>query len=533
MILLMKCYLRLWVSLVIILLLVVSLNYSAFAVAERLYKPFEASLVFRKHNPIDKYILDGLNRQHLKPAALCSDEVFMRRVYLDIIGTIPRGNEVTLFLKDRRADKRSRLIEKLMLRDEFSDYWALKWGDLLRIKAEFPINLWPNAVQAYHRWIHEAIKTNMPYDKMVTAMLTSSGSNFRVGQVNFYRAMQGRKPESIAQAVALTFMGIRFSKLPVEQQKNMTVFFSRIAYKRSAEWKEEIVFTEPNPFPPMNAILPDWTKVELKTGDDPRQVFAKWLTGPRNPWLAKNIVNRIWFWLMGRGLIDPADDIRDDNPPIYPKLLAYLEEELISSDYDLRHIYRLILNSRTYQQSAIPRSKSAEAEHWFGCYPVRRLDAEVLSDALCMITGIREHYSSMIPEPFTFVPEENRSIALSDGSITSQFLEMFGRPSRDTGLISERNNNPTDAQRLHLLNSTHIQTKLERSWRLRQLFKRYKKRPRNIIKVLYLNILSRNPTTKEFKLAEKYFETDGINSKQAVIDLIWALINSKEFVYRH
>ncbi|MCF6176117.1 MAG: DUF1553 domain-containing protein [Victivallaceae bacterium] len=529
----MKYYLRLLASSTIILLLVLSLDYSAVAASKRLVKPFESSLVFRKVNPIDKYILDGLNKQRLTPAALCSDEVFVRRVFLDIIGTIPSGNEVTRFLKDRRFDKRSRLIEQLMARNEFADYWALKWGDLLRIKAEFPINLWPNAVQAYNRWIHEAIKKNMPYNEMVTSMLVSSGSNFRVPQVNFYRALQGHKPDSIAQVVALTFMGVRLNKWPEQQQKNMAVFFSRVAYKRSAEWKEEIVFTDPKPLPDMKATLPDWTEVKLKSSDDPRRVFAKWLTGSRNPWFAKNIVNRIWSWLMGRGLIDPPDDIRDDNLLRYPKLLAYLEEELINSGYDLRHIYRLILNSRTYQQSAIPRSKSVEAEQWFACYPVRRLDAEVLSDALCMITGTRERYSSMIPEPFTFVPEENRSIALSDGSITSQFLEMFGRPSRDTGLESERNNNPTDAQRLHLLNSTHIQNKLERSWKLRQLLRRSRKKPRNAIKALYLAILSRHPTNKEIDVAEKYFKSGQVSPRQAAVDIAWALINSKEFVYRH
>lgn len=529
----MKYYLKLFFCSVFIIFVACCLNYSAIAAVETPIKPYESSFIFRKVNPIDVYIQTGLKSARLRPTARCSDEVFIRRVFLDVIGTIPRADEVTTFLKNNHPNKRSILIEKLMTRNEFADYWALKWGDLLRIKAEFPINLWPNAVQAYHRWIREAIKNNIPYDKMVTLMLVSSGSNFRVPQVNFYRALQGRTAESIAQVVALTFMGVRLDKWPKEQQKAMAVFFSRVAYKRSAEWKEEIVFTDPKPLADIKATLPDWTEIELKSSDDPRRVFAKWLTGPRNPWFAKNIVNRIWSWLLGRGLIDPPDDIRDDNLLHYPKLLAYLEEELISSGYNLRHIYRLILNSRTYQQSSISRSESAKAEQFFACYPVRRLDAEVLSDALCMITGTRERYSSMIPEPFTFVPEENRSIALSDGSITSQFLEMFGRPSRDTGLESERNNRPTDAQRLHLLNSTHIQSKLERSWKMRKLLRRYRKNPRNAIKALYLAILSRHPTKKELRIAKQYFESGQINFKNAAIDVAWALINSKEFVYRH
>ena len=214
-------------------------------------------------------------------------------------------------------------------------------------------------------------------------------------------------------------------------------------------------------------------------------------------------------------------------------MLEYLERELIRADYDLRHIYRLILNSGTYQQSAIPRSDHPETEALFACYPVRRLDAEVLIDALCWISGTKESYSSPIPEPFTFIPEVNRTINLADGSITSQFLEMFGRPARDTGLVSERNNNPTDAQRLHMLNSSHIQNKIERSKRINELVRAARGKKDMMIAAIYLNVLSRYPMPKEMTVAEQYFNTKGISSRQAVTDLAWALINSKEFLYRH
>jgi hypothetical protein len=283
----------------------------------------------------------------------------------------------------------------------------------------------------------------------------------------------------------------------------------------------------------LKAIFPDGKTVRIPAGKDPREVFAKWLIAPENPWFARNIVNRLWAWLLGRGLIHEPDDIRPDNPAVHPKVLAYLEEELVEAKYDLRHVYRLILNSWTYQQSSIPRSDHPDAEALFVCYPVRRLDAEVLIDALCWISGTRERYSSPIPEPFTFIPEEHRSIKLADGSITSQFLEMFGRPARDTGLESERDNQPTDAQRLHLLNSTHIQDKIERSWRLNQLIRTAKGNRRTLINSIYLNILSRYPAQAELAAAQKYFQTKGINARQAANDLTWALINSKEFLYRH
>jgi hypothetical protein len=284
----------------------------------------------------------------------------------------------------------------------------------------------------------------------------------------------------------------------------------------------------------LKAVLPDGKTVQIPYDKDPRKVFADWLISKDNQWFAKNIVNRVWSWFFGRGIIQEPDDIREDNPPVNPKLLKYLEKELVKSNYDLKHIYRLILNSSTYQQSSMPQSGDQQkAEKFFACYPPRQLDAEVLIDALCYVTGPNESYRSPIPEPFTFVPGSNRSITLSDGSITSQFLEMFGRPSRDTGLEAERNNTPSKAQKLHLLNSTHLQVKLERSWRLKHLLKSSKGKLDKIIETIYMELLSRYPTSEEKAVAEKYFKSKGVNKKQASMDLAWALINSKEFLFRH
>ena len=498
-----------------------------------LVRPFERNDKWVSANPVDECVRAGLRKQGIEPARLCSDGVFLRRVYLDVIGTLPEPAEVRGFLQDRAADKRAALIETLLAREEFADYWAMKWCDLLRVKAEFPINLWPNAVQAYHRWIRDSIAKNMPYDQFARELLTSSGSNFRVPPVNFYRAIQGREPSAIAGAVALTFMGARLEAWPEDRRLGMEAFFARVAYKKTAEWKEEIVYPDPAPADPVETVFPDGTRVRIAPGADPRRVFADWLITPDNPWFARNIVNRVWAWLLGRGIIHEPDDIRPDNPAVYPELLAYLEQELVAADYDLRRIYRLILNSRTYQQSSIPRSDHPEVEARFACYPVRRLDAEVLIDALCWICGPGESYSSAIPEPFTFIPEQQRTIALADGSITSQFLELFGRPARDTGLMSERDNRPTDAQRLHLLNSSHIQRKIENGARLRGLIQASRRNRRGLIRSLYLNILSRHPTPAELAAALEYFKTSGVNQRQAAGDVAWALINTKEFLYRH
>ncbi|MBI2900087.1 MAG: DUF1553 domain-containing protein [Planctomycetes bacterium] len=481
-------------------------------------------------SPIDDAVLAALRERGIEPAQPCSDETFVRRVYLDVIGTLPEPQEVRAFLADRSADKRARLIDALLERKEFADYWSMKWCDLLRVKSEFPINLWPNAVQAYHRWVHDAIRENRPYDRFAREMLTSSGSNFRVPAVNFYRAVQGRKPADLAGAAALTFMGARIEAMPKDRAAAMAVFFSRVAYKGTSEWKEEIVYLNPAPAENVKTLFPDGTEAVLRAEDDPRKVFADWLIRAENPWFARNVVNRIWAWLLGRGIIHEPDDIRPDNPPAIPAVLTILEKELVAARWDLRHVYRLILNSRTYQRSS---GKDAEAEKFFAQYAVRQLDAEVLIDALCAVTGTKESYSSPIPEPFTFIPDDQRTILLADGSITSPFLEMFGRPARDTGLFSERKNQPTEAQRMYLLNSSHIQKKIENGKRLRELAQASKGDGRAFVRSLYLLILSRDPTKEETNAALQYAQTKGLGRKQAADDLAWALINSKEFLYRH
>jgi hypothetical protein len=486
---------------------------------------------------IDELVFAKWKQLGIEPANQCSDAVFLRRVYLDVIGTLPTVEEARAFLGDKSPDKRSRLIDALLERPEFADFWAMKWSDLLRVKAEFPINLWPNAAQAYHHWIREAIKTNMPYDKFVRALLTSSGSNFRTPQVNFYRALQSKDPKGIAQAVALTFMGMRADKWPAERLAGMSAFFFKVGYKPTGEWKEEIVIFDPHkniappptpetkpgaktpaktkskPAPPPKPAFPDGTPAEIASNKDPRAVFADWLITPQNPWFARHIVNRVWYWLQGRGIVHEPDDFRPDNPPSNPELLNWLAEEFTRTNYDLKHMYRLILNSSTYQLSSIPKSTNPQAGVHFASYTVRRLEAEVIIDALNQITGTTESYSSIIPEPYTFIPETRRAIALPDGSITSSFLELFGRPPRDSGMESERNNRVTASQRLHLLNSSHVRNKLRDGPGMKKLLQEG-----NSSENLYLAILSRLPGDGEWGSGES---------------LAWTLVNSTEFLFRH
>jgi hypothetical protein len=330
-------------------------------------------------------------------------------------------------------------------------------------------------------------------------------------------------------------MGTRAEKWPGNKLSGMAAFFSEIGYKPTSEWKEEIVqfdLAQTTNSLAQSAAFPDGTPVRLSPERDPREVFADWLIDPKNPWFTQNIANRVWSWLLGRGIIHEPDDVRPDNPPSDPKLLALLEKNLIASHYDIKLLFRLILNSKTYQLSALPATDKPEGASNFAFYPLRRLEAEVLIDALDQITGATENYSSATPEPYTFIPGDVRSIALPDGGITSSFLEMFGRPPRDTGLESERNNRPAADQRLHLLNSSHVLLKLEQSPLLPRVLQS-KKTPREIAAALYLEILSRLPAADELKIAESYYQSSKLDKSRATVDLAWALINSKEFLYRH
>jgi hypothetical protein len=383
-------------------------------------------------------------------------------------------------------------------------------------------------------------------------------------------------------------MGVRAEAWPSNRLADMAVFFSQVGYKPTSEWKEEHVFWDPlgastvaaNTAPgraavaaigqptnsasqpaipvrtnslPQVAVFPDGSRVKLSPNRDPRAVCADWLITPKNPWFTRSIVNRVWAWLLGRGIIHEPDDIRDDNPPSNPALLACLEKELVASHYDLRQLYRSILNSETYQFSSLPRGTTPQAAANFASYPLRRLDAEVLIDAINRITGTADLYTSPIPEPFTYIPEDQPAIALPDGSITSPFLALFGRSARATGMASERDNKPVPAQWLHLLNSSHIQRKLEQGPKLKALFASDRKPP-ELVAELYLTILSRFPTPDEVANIQAYGQfqpakaapaaSSGKPARLAVkagvvkkrddwVDIAWALINSTEFLYRH
>lgn len=501
--------------------------------------PFEREQPEKPSPPLsaklDELVFSKQKADGVERSKICSDEVFLRRVFLDIIGTLPTRQEAVNFLADKDPGKRAKLIDRLLERPEFSDYWGMKWGDILRIKSEFPVNLWPDAAQAYDHWVRNCLRENIPYSAFARQLLTAEGSNFHVPAVNFFRSAGSRDSEALASMAALVFMGERLSNWSPQKRADLAVFFSRVGFKNTKEWKEEIVFfnnsTDAKPLP-VSARLPDGSRVKLGPDTDPREVFVQWLiSSPQSPF-AQNAANRVWFWLFGRGIIQEPDDSRPDNPPSNPPLLSWLARQFVEARYDTKQLLRIILNSDTYQLSSIPPAGQSRNDKEMASYPFRRLEAEVLIDAINQIAGSNEEYMSMIPEPYTFLPDKMRSISLPDGSITGTFLELFGRPPRDTGLLSERTAKITTSQRLNLLNSRHILAKINKSRPLADLV-RQAKTPREAVPLLYLTILSRYPTQDEIAAVAAYLSPSPGGKSQKTLDVAWALMNTPEFLYRH
>ena len=378
-----------------------------------------------------KQIIDSFLAQNSE-IKICDDETFLRRIYLDLTATLPEVAEIKSFRESKNPHKREQCIDKLLDNSDFEDYAIMKWCDRLRVKSEFPIRLWPNAVQAYTRYIEHYQRKNLPYDQFVRELLTASGSNFRHAPVNFYRAVSQHNPQGYAAAVAVTFLGQRLEQWPKMEQQNFTHWFEYVGLKSTREWKEEIVYFSANlSVRESTFTFPDGQSIHLPSTTDPREVLAEWLikTSPRQ--LQRNAVNRIWYEMLGHGLCARIDDLTPEDLKALHPVLEYLEQFLLDQQWHTREVVALIAKSKLYQQDL---SASKSYPLW-AQYKVRRLEAEVIVDILQQLLGGSENYSSMIPEPFTFIPTEEKSILLCDGSITSRTLELFGRPPRDTGEI--------------------------------------------------------------------------------------------------
>lgn len=450
-------------------------------------------------------------------SAQCSDEVFLRRAYLAVTGSLPTAQTCERFLDDDNFNKRERLVSRLVNSELSFKYMQMHWGDILRIKSEFPSNLWPNGVQAYNRWIYEQLMNNVPYDKMVRELLLSEGSNFRSPAVNFYRGFQQRTPENFYKNINLLFLGNR------DCRDNGHLCFSQVRFKSTKEWKEEIIYLDYHKKVYYTQIeLEDGTTLTPQQDSDWREVYVNWLTSSRNRRFAEVMVNRMWYWIFGRGIVHEPDDWREDNRPSDSQLLAELTDYFISSKFDMRKLLKKILLTDEFESEAAPA----------GYYTPQRLPAEVIVDALATVTGIWDTYSSRVPEPFTFYPPRTRATHLGDATVSSTELELFGKVSRDVSLEAQRNNEISSRQLLYLMNSSVLEQRIRKSGVLKKICEQ-NPTLEQLTDAITLRVLSRRATDSEKRLYKEYMEQNGLSLRDLALDMVWVQINSNEFLYNH
>jgi hypothetical protein len=493
-----------------------------------------------RNNFIDDLLIAKWKDLGLTPSPLCDDATFLRRLYLDAIGTLPTPEEIKDFVADQSPEKRNVAIDAVLSRPEFVDFWTVKWGDLLRINRDA---LQEKGMWSFHNWVKANVRDGRRLDEFVHDVLLAEGSTYTDGPANFYRV--GRMPADWAETTAQVFLGVRlqcakchhhpFDDWSQDDYYGMAAFFARLTQKNSQEFglfgRETIIHTRPTgevTHPIKRSIVKPHPLGGQVTDDefDRRRPLADWVVSKDNPYFARNMSNRFWGYLMGRGLVEPLDDLRPTNPACVPELLDALAKELTAHDFDMKHLLRTILRSRAYQlDSAETPGNAADATNvYFTRYHARRLTAEQLADAVDFATGTREKYRGL--------PAGTRAIQLPDPRVPSYLLDVFGRPQRAVVCECERTATPNIAQAMHLLNGDTLSKKIaDAGGRVERLAKG-KTEPAAVIEELYLVTLSRPPTPPETAQAERWL-ADAANPREGAQDLLWALLNSREFLFNH
>jgi hypothetical protein len=514
----------------------------------RVSVPFNTSAVSSSSSSssssIDTLVHAKLTKLHLRESALCTDAEFIRRVFLDTIGTLPTTTETRAFLTDTNPDRRNRLIDSLLDRPEYVDFWVYKWGDLLRINRDLVGGKGMSALQS---WVRQSVEENKPWDRFAYELVTAGGRADSSGPANFYR--MGSKPEEFSETVSQAFLGIRvqcahchnhpFEKWTQTDYYRMANFFSRVKKKGADE--NEVVFAATSgnvSHPKLGRPLPpaafDGPSLPLDAPGDRREFLAKWMTAPSNPYFARAVVNRVWRHYMGRGLVEPVDDMRLTNPASNEPLLAGLTQQFIDSHFDLKNLMRSILRSEAYQRSARPNETNRKDDRFYSRYLPRRLPAEALLDAVCQVTGS--------PEKFDGLPLGTRAIALPDTRVASLFLDIFGRPQRQVTCECERASEPNMAQALHFINAATINDKIADKKGFLARLVTAKKMDTEIVDELYMTCFSRLPTSAErgavqraLASAQQGKTTVGAESLRLQVfgDLLWAMMSGPEFVFNH
>jgi len=503
-------------------------------------------------NFVDELVFGNLRELGIPTSEVCDDGTFLRRVTLDIAGRLPSEEETTAFLADSSESRRDQAIERLLKSPGYADYFANKWTTLLKNRRDDASDITSNF--AFHAWIRDSLLANVPYDQLVRQLLAATGTVVENPPVAWYKRV--KDPKEQLEDVAQLFLGVRlqcaqchhhpFERWEQDDYYSLAAFFSQVGRKPTGIRGEDLIFHERGLATAKNvktgvdlrpAALGDDVG-EILPDQDPRLYLADWMADPENPFFAKAVVNRYWKHFFTRGLIEPEDDIRDTNPPTNPELLAALEQHFVESGYDLKELVRVIVRSNAYQLSSQPNDDNlVDRQNYSRFYP-RRMQAEVLLDSIDDLTGSRTVFANL--------PSSTRAIALPDNSYnrSSEFLRVFGRPENTSVCECERVQTSTLAQLLHLINSNEIKNKLAAGNGTAAQLAASQDSEEARIHRLYLLAFSRKPTAEELETAVAYLKEPVLNDKgepltpqqaapQKYRDLIWALMNSKEFLFNH
>lgn len=519
-------------------------RYLGAVVSTRLtYVKRDPSYVFRgppEVNEIDRLMFAKQRSLQLQPAAVASDAVFLRRVYFDTIGLPPTAEEAAKFLDSRAPNKRADLIESLIARPEFAEMWALRWADVMRGS---DVTISKRGVHSFHRYLVSHFRDDRPFDRFARETLTSQGNTLHVPAANFHRI--ARTPDEAAEAMSQLFLGVRigcakchnhpFEAITQDDYYGFAAYFARVKFKgKQFMVDDEIVYIDRQGevrHPTKNTTIPPAAfgvaAGNLAPTDDRRVRLADWLVSPENRYFAPSIVNRVWYHLLGRGLVDPVDDFRDTNPAADPELLAQLARGFIDDGYRLKPLVRKILNSNTYQLSSSPVKQSPQAatpDAYFTHVVPRMLTAEQVLDAISSVTGL--------PEKFPGYPLGTRAASLADGAVEHPFLKAFSKPVRDVTCECAREDDPSLGQVIHLLNNPGIVANVKSPRGRIEKWLDDGKSDAEIVETMYLTTLSRRATKPERELIDKHLQAV-VDRKEAFCDLQHALFNTNEFLLRH
>jgi hypothetical protein len=508
-----------------------------------------------RRNYIDTLVYAKLAALHLKPSPIATDSDWVRRAYLDLIGTLPAPEEARAFLADTRPDKRTHLVDTLMARPEYVDFWTYKWADLLRVNRGM---LKDKGMWAFYSWVHDSVRLNKPWNQMVREVLTASGNTFIEGPANYYRA--ARTPQDLAENVSQAFLGTRITcakchNHPLEKWTQndyyqMANFFGRIGRKVNDDvWVNDAMTVTLLPSgdveqPRLHRALPPKAlggpELALNVPGDRRAFLADWMTSPKNTLFARNIVNRVWRHFMGRGLVEAVDDLRETNPPTNEALMDALVQDFVSHGFDLRHLQRQIATSAVYSLSSATLPQNRDDDRFYSHFLPRRLSAEQLQDALSQVTGIAQPYPGM--------PVGYRAIQLPDTQVHSDFLDAFGRPARQITCECERGQEPNMAQALVLINGQEINAQVMDDKGTVNTLLPTVKSDAELLDALTWRCFSRGPTPQEaqadLSAVQRAITRTTLKPnvtaaerqtarRRAFEDLLWALLNSKAFLFNH